>query len=147
MARPRLPSVLAIAALLPLSLPLQAADFTLEVPLRVANVPTMHTVYVECLVSRSPTGGAAGSDIVGRGSRMVTLAGGRYDGTVTVEINATGINPAASARSYRCSARGLGTASTGATYAAQSGNFRDVYERATGHTLDRLTVNVSGPLP
>jgi len=124
-----------------------AADFTFKVPLRVENVPTMERVYVECYVSRVPLGGpgrAAGSNVIGRGSTPVTIRGGRYSGTVGVEVNAAGIIPASSARSYACSIRGSGRATTGATYAASSDNFRRVYETATGHTLDRLTVRTTG---
>ena len=121
-----------------------AADFTLNVPLRIENVPSMTRVTVNCLVSKQPVSGhshAAGTNIVGRGSQTVNIVDGRYTGTARVEINASGINPAASGQSYTCSLSGWGSARTGATYAASPSNFQSVYETATGHTLDRVTTS------
>lgn len=127
-----------------------AADFTLEVPVRFANVPSVTGATVDCLISRVEVGGpggAGGTNVVGRGSAPVPVSGGAFDGTVTVEINSDGIIPASDARSYRCSLRAAGTARTGSTYTASSGNFGDVYTTATGATLDSVTTTVQGNLP
>lgn len=127
-----------------------AADFTLEVPVRFANVPSVTSATVDCLISRVEVGGPGGSggtNVVGRGSASVPVSGGAYDGSVTVEINSDGIIPASDARSYRCSLRAAGTARTGSTYTASPGNFQDVYTTATGATLDSVTTNVQGNLP
>lgn len=124
-----------------------AADFTLNVPLQVSNVPSMSLIVVSCAVSKVRVGEpyqTGGSNVVGRGSTRVPITSGSYNGTVRVEVNATGIIPASSAQSYFCSITGDGTAQTGSTYAAQYGNFQTVYETATGHTLDRVKTNTRG---
>lgn len=122
-----------------------AADFTFNIPLRIENVPSVVSVAIECAVSRLRVGEPypfGGTNVVGRGSTVVHPVGGRYNGTVRVVVNATGINPAASAQSYLCSMRASGRATTGAAYAASSGNMKEVYERATGHVLDRHVTKV-----
>src|SRR5688500_8616488 len=86
-----------------------AADFTLDVPVRIQNVPSLSMLYVECLVSRAAIGepgAAGGTNVVGRGSASTPVSGGSYDGTLTIEIDNVGIIPSSSARSYRCSMRG-----------------------------------------
>lgn len=114
-----------------------AADFTFKVPVRVENVPTIEGVAVECYVSRAPLGApgvAAPSNVIGRGrSTPVIIRCGRYSGTVGVKVDASGIIPASSARSYGCNIRGWGRATTGAGYSAMPSNFRRIYETATGH--------------
>lgn len=121
-----------------------AADFTFNIPLRVENVPSMETVTVKCLVSSVRVGepyAAGRGNVVGQGQTTVRPVDGGYNGVVRVEVNASGINPASSAQSYSCNLSASGAATTGATYAASPGNFADVYERATGHTLDRTTLS------
>lgn len=124
-----------------------AADFTFNVPLRIENVPSVETLGITCKVSRvrvSDPYPLGGTNVVGQGSAVVRPVGGRYSGTVRITVNASGINPAASAQSYFCSLRASGRAATGATYTASPGNMKEVYERATGHVLDRHVANVRG---
>jgi len=131
--------------------PAFAADFTFDIPVVIENVPSATSALVSCYVSIVPPGGvyaAGGTNIVGRGERSITITGGAFRGTVTVEVNASGLHLPAAARSYNCSLQQVnGRALTGSTYAASSGNAREVYERATGLHLDRLVVQAGGPLP
>ena len=127
-----------------------AADFTLDVPLRVENAPSLSRITVDCMVSRvrlEDPYRSGSTNVIGRGSATVPVTGGRFDGTVTVEINNTSIIPSSEARSYSCALTGNGTARTGAPYAASPDNFRSVYETATGQTLDRLTAHARANLP
>ena len=129
--------------------PVAAAHFTLEVPVRVQNAPSIVSLTVECLVSRVRVDEpypAGSTNVIGRGSQRVLTSGANYDNVVLVEVNADGIIPAAEARSYSCSMRASGNARTGGGYAASSASFREAYETATGQTLDRLTVIVRGNL-
>jgi hypothetical protein len=130
--------VVAVAA------PASAADFTFDVPVRVQNVPSMHTLYLSCTIYTAYPGGT----IMARGeSGNFPITGGAYEGTVTIEVNADGIRPAAEARAYACSLEGLGTARTGATYRSSASNFRSAYETATGHTLTTANNTVRGTVP
>jgi hypothetical protein len=127
-----------------------AADFTLDVPVRVQNVPSLINLTVDCYVSRVLTTDpypAGGTNVIGRGSASTPVSGGSFDGTLTIEIDNTGIIPSSSARSYSCAMRGAGRATTGAGYTASSGNFAAVIETATGQTLDRATVTTRANLP
>lgn len=133
-----------------LAQPAAAADFTFDVPLRISNMPSVTQVHVDCLVSRvamSDPYPAAERNVMGRGEASVSISGGNFDGIVTVEVNNRSIVPSAEARSYRCSQRAIGTARTGVTFTASSGNYREAYETATGTTLDRLTASVQANLP
>ena len=139
----------ALAATIALASPAVASDFTFNVPVEVANTPSLQSITVSCFVSTQPLGGvyrAAGTNVVGRGTSTVAVNDGSYRGNVVVRIDAGGINPAASGRSYDCRLNAQGVARTGSNYAASSSNFTDVYERATGHTLDRLVTVASGNL-
>jgi hypothetical protein len=131
--------------------PAFAADFTFDIPVVIENVPSATSAAISCYVSIVPPGGAyaaGGSNVVGRGETSITITGGTFRGTVTVEVNASGLHLPSAARSYNCSlSRVAGRALTGTTYTASSGNAREVYERATGLHLDRLVVQASGPLP
>ena len=141
MNRTRLIAAVALSAL---AAPAAAADFTFDVPVRVQNVPSMHTLYLSCSVWTA----YPDDRLVGRGSSPpIPTTGGSYEGTVTIEVNATGITPAAEARVYNCALEGSGTALTGSTYRSSPDNFRAVYERATGHTLVTATNQVRGTLP
>ena len=127
-----------------------AADFTFDVPVVIENVPSATTAAISCVVSIAPPDGTsafAGSNVVGRGETSVAITGGAYRGTVTVEVNATGVNLPSAARSYICSMGLLGQSLTGVRYRASSGNARDAYSRATGLTVDRLVMIASGRLP
>jgi hypothetical protein len=129
--------------------PAIAADFTLDVPVRLVNTPGIETLYVECLISRVEAGGvsaAGGSNVVARGRQSVPISGGSYEGTVTVEMDNSSIVPSSEARSYICSMRGVGTARTGTAFTASSGNFADVYLTAMGITLDSVRTTVQGNL-
>lgn len=124
--------------------PASAADFTFDVPVSVQNLPSMHTLWRNCTIYTAYPGGR----IIGRAeSRSIPTIGGSYEGTVTIEVNASGITPASEARAYACSLRGNGTARTGSTYAASPDNFAEVYPTATGHSLSRANNTVRGPLP
>ena len=127
-----------------------AADFTFDVPVVIENVPSATTAAISCVVSIVPPDGPsalAGANVVGRGETNVAITGGAYRGTVTVEVNATGLNLPSAARSYTCSMGLLGRSLTGVLYRASSGNARDAYSRATGLTVDRLVMIARGPLP
>ena len=128
-----------------------AADFTFDVPVVIENVPSATTAAISCVVSIVPPDGPsaafADSNVVGRGETSVAITGGAYRGTVTVEVNATGVNLPSAARSYICSMGLLGRSLTGVRYRASSGNARDAYSRATGLTVDRLVMIASGRLP
>ena len=142
-------AAVAITALIAAT-PVAAADFTLDVPVRLQNLPALTSVGVDCLISRVAPGGpyaAGGTNVIGRGSAPVPISGGSFDGTVTVEIDNSSIIPSSEARSYICSMRGSGRATTGTTYTASSGNFQDVYQTATGQTLDRVMVHAEGSIP
>jgi hypothetical protein len=139
----------ALAAML-LAGPAAAADFTLDVPVRLENVPSMTEARVSCLISRIPIGGDGISQerhVLGRGSARVPVADGRYDGTVTVEINNSSIIQSSEARSYVCSLDASGRSRTGVPYTASSGNFEEVYETATGQRLERAAVWQEAGLP
>lgn len=92
-------SFLAIAAVV-LSFasgPVWAADFTITVPVALANLPPdSRTGHMSCQVRTSPVGaprsGTVGS---GRGFSNFTISGGAYNGDVTVAVNADpGVDPA-----------------------------------------------------
>ncbi|MGI8932424.1 MAG: hypothetical protein ACR2FK_08615 [Sphingomicrobium sp.] len=135
---------LAALAALAIATPAGAADFTFDVPVSVENLPSMHTILVSCAVYTAYPGGR----IVGTGnSPTVAMSGGSYAGTITVEVNTSGLAPASEARAYGCSLEGLGTARTGVTYRSSPSNFADAYQRATGHMLSRANNTVRGPLP
>jgi hypothetical protein len=127
-----------------------AADFTLDVPVRIENVPSMTTATVTCQISRiaAGAGGAsAGRHILGRGSARIPVVDGRFDGTVTIEIDNTSIIPSSDARSFSCYMDASGRSRTGVTYAASPGNFEEVYQTATGQRLDRAAVTLEAGLP
>jgi hypothetical protein len=126
-----------------------AADFTLRVPVTITNVPSASQLKVDCYVSKVAPGGvyAAGAEnVVGRGYSFQPVSGGAFAGTITVTANAGGIVPPSAARSYGCSLTLYGHATTGAEYAAQSGNLATVVNTATGQTLTEVVATVSGPL-
>jgi hypothetical protein len=130
--------------------PAAAADFTFDVPLRIANLPAIETVRVECFVSRIEAGGAyqaAERNVLGRGDATVPISGGNFDGTVTVEVENRSISPSTEVRSYSCSQTAVGTARTGVRFAASPGNYQEAYETATGATLDRVVPRVQANLP
>lgn len=124
--------------------PASAADFTFDIPVSVQNLPSMHTLFVECSVFTAFPGGAL---IANRRSGPIAMTGGNYEGTVTVEVNADGLILASEARVYRCSLEGQGTARTGATYSSSPDTFESIYELATGHTLLRVNNLVRGTIP
>lgn len=126
-----------------------AADFTFDVPVRIENAPSMTTAYIDCVVWRAAVGEvySGPGNMMGRGGTSVPVTGGRYEGTVTIEVNASGIIPAADARSYSCSLRAVGTSRSGTTYSAMPDNFRTVYETATGQTLTLANNQTRANLP
>lgn len=137
-------SFVAAFAMAAVAAPVSAADFTFDVPVSVQNLPSMHTLVVSCTVYTAYPGGT----IMARGaSGPIAMTGGNYEGTVTIDVNASGIRPASEARAYGCSLEGLGTARTGSTYRSSPSNFTEVYQTATGHTLARVNNTVRGPLP
>jgi hypothetical protein len=139
----------ALLAAVPAS-PAVAADFTLDVPVRLENVPSISRVTINCLVSRQLLEGDTPSglaNVIGRGQAVIDVVGGRYDGTVTIEIENTGFIPSSAARSYSCSMDAVGRATTGAGYTASSGNFEDIYQTATGQRLERFTTTAMANLP
>lgn len=139
----RLTLATALAAL-SAATPAAAADFTFDVPVRVQNLPSMHTLSLRCIIYTAYPGGY----IMGRGSSgNFPITGGNFEGTLTIEVNADGIRTASEARAYSCSLEGLGTARTGSTYRSSPDNFQSVYETATGHTLVRAINTVRGTLP
>jgi hypothetical protein len=128
-----------------------AADFTFEVPVEIENIPSATLAIVSCTVSSARPGDPypfGGGNVVGRGTASIEISDGRHRDTAVVEVNATGLNPASSARQYACNLTLSGRSVTGATYAASPTNARSVYERASGgHQLDRLVTTVEGVLP
>ena len=142
--------ILPAAMLACVAQPALAADFTFDVPVSLANVPSGQRLTVSCYVSKAaldePTR-AGGTNVVGRGSAAVPIVNGNFDGVVTVEVNAEGLNPAASGRSYTCSMAMSGTARTGSAYRASVDNFARVYEDATGTALESVKTSVSANLP
>jgi hypothetical protein len=125
-----------------------AADFTLTVPLRLENVPTIESLTIDCRVSIEPVGGRspmASYNLVGSGSALVgPIRDGHYSGNVTVEVVARGVHPPSSAKSYSCSISARVRATTGGVVLASSDSFRRTYETATGHTLDSVAAVTSG---
>ena len=141
-------SALATAAMGLFASAASAADFTFDVPLRLQNVPSVNTARISCVVYRSALGTVeTGPNRIGRADVDIPISGGAYDGNVTVEVDNSGIIPSSEARSYSCYIYALGTSRTGTTYGASYGNFRAVYDVATGHTLDRLVPVVRGSIP
>jgi hypothetical protein len=124
-----------------------AADYTFDVPVRLVNLPSLTGASVHCIVysveALSPDAGV----VMGEGSAAVPVSGGAFDGVVTVEVNNRSIYPSGNARSYLCNLNGTGTARSGSTYGASPGNFRDVYQAATGATIDSLTTTVRANFP
>jgi hypothetical protein len=62
--------------------PAAAADFTLDVPVSVQNVPLLTQVQVDCYVSVLPagtSGAAADSNVIGRGSATVDAPASPHD--------------------------------------------------------------------
>ncbi len=124
--------------------PAGAADFTFDVPVRVDNLPSLTSIAVQCAVYTAYPGGRI---IEVARSGPVTVSGGRYEGTVTVEVTNRSLTPSTDARAYRCSLVGVGTARTGSGYTLSPDNFVDVYARATGHSLVTANNQIGGPIP
>lgn len=139
-------AAIAAAALAPAA---AAVDFTLQVPLTISNIPSASTAVVDCSISKVEVAGVsplAGGNVIGTGSASQAITGGSFSGALTVAVNATGIIPPSQAKSYWCSFRIAGRATTGATYAASSGNMADVIRTATGQTLTEVRTSVNGPI-
>ena len=75
-----------------------AADFTINVPVSLTNLPAASALKVYCGVQ---AGSINGTD-VGSGSKRVVLTGGNFSGTVAVEFNAKPTQPPSSATDYSC---------------------------------------------
>lgn len=117
--------------------PAAAADFTLDVPVSVQNVPLLTQVQVDCYVSVLPagtSGAAADSNVIGRGSATVDAPGGTYNGTVTVAVENRGILRSVDARSYHCDLNGRGRSPSG-TDVAFEGSWSNLVQRMTGSGL------------
>ena len=91
------------ALLLALALPTAALaqDALLDVPVRVANVPSAASVgSVTCAVFADPAGPTSNVGYLGSGSRWFALAHGGFAGRITVPVKFdAGPGPA---RAYRC---------------------------------------------
>lgn len=104
------------AVLAAVAVPASAADFTLDVPVSVRDVPLLTRVRVSCLVSAlaaGTTGASAETNIIGRGDVVVDAPGGTYEGTVSVPVENRGVRRSADARSYLCDLEGLGRNASG----------------------------------
>lgn len=144
-------AIATLAGLVAAGAPAFAADFTFDVPLTIENVPTGQSATVECMVSIAPqqgvTGSASAANTVGRGSKMVSIGNGAYKGTVSVEVNASGPNPATAAKSFSCSLSMLGKPVNGSSWATSPLNAQQVYEKATNMRVERSVTVVNGTLP
>ncbi|MEO6582319.1 MAG: hypothetical protein ABIN68_05880 [Sphingomicrobium sp.] len=134
----------ALVAGLACAAPASSADFTFDVPVTVENLPSLTSIGVQCAVY---SGATVGGIIAVARSAPVAVSGGRYDGTITVEVNNEGLTPSSEARSYRCGVVGGGTSRTGVAYGLSIDSFIDGYQRATGHMIVTANNNVSGPIP
>ena len=129
--------IVGTAAVVLLGGPAVAADFTLDVPVSVQNVPLLTQVQVDCYVSVLPagtTGAAADSNVIGRGSATVDAPGGTYEGTVTVAVENRGVLRSVDARSYHCDLNGRGRSPAG-TDVALEGSWSNAIQRMTGSPL------------
>jgi hypothetical protein len=145
----RTPLALAALAALALAPAAPAADFTLQVPLTISNIPSAATAGLDCSISKVEVAGVsplAGGNVIGTGSVSQAITGGSFSGVLTVVVNATGIIPPSQAKSYWCSFRITGRATTGATYTASPGNMADVIHTATGQTLTEVRSSISGAI-
>jgi len=132
-----------------------AADFTLNIPLRVENTVIWRigiscSVYENELLDDGRMGGTYGVQI-GSGSAGVDMVDGSFDGTVTVEVNAdTGTYPAL-ARSYICDLRAYwplepdkGFQQGVGDIVIHPGRFQESYEERSGYLLESAVTSVRG---
>jgi hypothetical protein len=125
--------------------PASAADFTFDVPVRVENLPSLTTIRVRCSVQTAEPD----RHILGNGySAYVSVTGGRFEGTIMVEVNNDdAFIPSSDARIFDCALIGEGTSRTGRVYALSPSYFVETYERATGHTIVTANNQVRGTIP
>jgi len=121
-----------------LAIAAHAQNLTLDVPVRVANVhPSASIGSVTCTAFGHADGLKSEIGFLGTGTKWFTLAGGAFDGTVSVPVRFdAGKGPA---RAYRCALYLIykegGRTLTGAVnrlsdpYAAE---FREVFRAAPG---------------
>ncbi len=125
--------------------PASAADFTFDVPVRVENMPSLTTIQVQCAVY---TADRAGRILGVAVSPWVRVTGGRFEGTIAVEVNNDdAFTPSIDARTYRCGLTGIGTSRTGRDFRMSLENFVETYQRATGHTIAIANHQVRGTIP
>jgi hypothetical protein len=125
-----------------------AADFTINVPVTVANVPAATALKVYCNVFKAAVGAQPSVD-VGSGSTRLVLTGGKYSGTVTVAFNAKATAPAASATDYSCHLGLEGKAANGSAFESSYMVLTKDWLGATGQTITITPGNpaaVSGKL-
>ena len=125
-----------------------APDFTFRVPVTLENLVNADRIRVKCVVSSAPASRAdrfTSRYVMGRGEAERAIRSERFIGTMTVVVNAVGLTPASDAKSYQCLMEVMGTSTaTGVRYVVTS---PASYNRATGHTLERITNPVRGSIP
>lgn len=82
------------------ALPATAADFTFEVPVTIDNIPALRRVDVRCRIFQYSDDGKLLADLGWGSSSISSISGGRYSGTVRVEVNAS--STPSSANRYDC---------------------------------------------
>lgn len=115
----------------------EAGSVTIVVPLQITGlVPQADTAQVNCLISKVEIGGAIASEtnVLGRGSTSVRLAGGAYGGDVRVPVTLKAVYRPELVRSYSCRVTIHGSPIPPAT-ARWYANGSRMYADITGHTI------------
>lgn len=123
-------------ALLLTAIPAAAADFTINVPVTLENMPAARRILVVCTVYDNDRSGGDTRSVVGSGSSpWFDVTGGRHSATIRVEFNAEVSRGPSAARSYSCNLQVQGVRADGrpfdSGYTALAGSWREI----TGQTL------------
>jgi hypothetical protein len=141
---------LAALVLLSVTAPAAAADFTINVPVTIDNMPAARQLQVLCSAYDTTDGTGDARNVIGSfSSPRLPVSGGRYSGTVTVTFNADAGRLPSLARSYACYVNIFGAMADGREFEAAYMGLPSLWQTATGQrvTVEPSTMVVRGTIP
>lgn len=136
-------AVLGVASLA--GAPALAADITLEVPLLIENVPSATQVIMYCQITSSTRSTVGAISTIVRTQKIVPIPEGGFNGIIRFEFSGSHL---ADADGYICTLGQMnGVGPTGLSYATSPGGNLTTFVRATGQSVVRTVMRVSGTLP
>ena len=119
------------------AIPAVAADFTINVPVTIENMPAARQFQVYCSTYDTAEGGGSPVNIVGQGtSARIDIPDGRYSGPpVAIEFNSSETRGPSEARSYGCYISIFGVRPDGRSFEAAYFALITSWQAITGQTV------------